>query len=79
MSAEQTMEELIAELGIDEYTRDRFEADRARLLAVICVKHNIKEFEVDALIREHRYVHSAEDPEDEYIGIMAMARHAGWV
>jgi hypothetical protein len=75
---DQTIEERIAELGIEEYTRERFEADRARLLAAICAKHGIAESEVDALIREHHYEHSFADPEDEYIGIMAMAHHAGW-
>jgi hypothetical protein len=34
--------------------------------------------EVHEIIREHRYEHSAEDPEDDYIGLMAMARTMGW-
>jgi hypothetical protein len=63
----------------NEYTRAQFEADRTRLLARLCDKHAIAESEVDTLIREHNYTHSAEDPEDEYIGIMAMARAAGWM
>jgi hypothetical protein len=75
----QTFEELAAELGLDEYTREHFEADRARILAVLCTKHGVTASEVDTLIEEHRYVHSAEDPEDEYIWIMAMARSAGWL
>lgn len=62
----------------EPYTREKFEADRARLLAVISAKHGIAESEVHMLIAEHRYVHSEEDPEAEYIQIMAMARHAGW-
>jgi hypothetical protein len=72
------LEKLIGEIGVSEYTRDQFEADRAQLLARICAKHGIAESEVDALIAEHRYVHSAEDLEDEYIGVMAIGRHAGW-
>ena len=73
-----SIDKLIEELGIPEYTREQFEEDRARLLAVLCAKHGIAESEVDVLIQEHRYTHSAEDPEDEYIQIMAMARSAGW-
>jgi hypothetical protein len=73
------VETMIEEFGSsEEYTREKFEADRARLVAVICAKHGIAESEVDTLIREHRYVHSEEDPEDEYIQIMGMARTAGW-
>lgn len=76
----KTINELLEEFGDDgsEYTREKFEADRARLLAVISAKHGIAEAEVEALIREHRYDHSFEDPEDEYIGVMSMARSAGW-
>ena len=73
-----SMEQLLEEFGASEYTREQFEADRVRLLAVISAKHGIAESEVDLLIREHRYTHSFEDPEDEYIQIMAMARGAGW-
>jgi hypothetical protein len=75
--SEQTLEELLAEFGC-VYTQEQFTADRARLLARLCAKHDITEPEVDVLIREHRYVHSAEDPEDEYIEIMELARHEGW-
>ena len=71
-------EKLLEEFGDPEYTQEQFNADRARLLAVLSAKHGVAESEVDVLIREHRYTHSAEDPEDEYIGIMAMARVAGW-
>ena len=76
--SEQTLEELLAEFA-DVYTREQFMADRARLLARLCAKHSITEPEIDMLIRAHRYVHSAEDPEDEYIQIMALARDEGWV
>jgi len=72
------VDRLLEEFGDSEYTREQFEADRARLVARLCEKHGIAESEIDALIREHRYEHSGEDPEDEYIGIMAMARIAGW-
>jgi hypothetical protein len=75
---DQTIEELLAEFG-DVYTREQFEADRTRLLARLCEKHGIMEPEIDVLIKEHRYIHSVEDPEDEYIEIMALARHEGWV
>ena len=74
----KTIEELILEFGVPAYTREEFDQDRARLLARISTKHDIAESEVDLLIAEHRYTHSAEDPEDEYIQIMAMGRAAGW-
>ena len=74
----KTIEELLEEFS-DPYTREQFEADRVRAIAVLCAKHGIAESEVDTLIREHRYTHSFEDPEDEYIQIMAFARAAGWL
>ena len=73
-----SMEQRLEKFGDPEYTREQFEADRVRLVSVLCAKHDIAESEVDVLIREHRYTHSYEDPEDEYIQIMAMARVAGW-
>lgn len=72
-----SIEDLIEDFG-ETYSRERFEEDRALLLAVLCAKHGVAESEVDTLIKEHRYTHSFEDPEDEYIQIMAMARAAGW-
>lgn len=78
-SSTNDLGELLKEFGDPEYTREKFDEDRARLLAVICTKHGITEAEVDVLIKEHRYSHSFDDPEDEYIGIMAMARAAGWL
>lgn len=74
------LKELLAEFAdpMHEYTRERFDADRARLVARLCAKHSIAESEIDLLIREHRYEHTAEDPEDEWIQIMAFARVAGW-
>lgn len=69
----------VRSLGIPAYTQEQFEIDRTRLLAVIGDKHGVAESEVDTLIREHRYEHSFEDPEDRYIQIMAMARAAGWL
>ena len=77
----KTIEELLAELdpeGKHEYTRELFDADRARLVVRLCEKHNITEAEIEALIREHRYVHTAEDPEEEWMGIMTLAKVAGW-
>jgi hypothetical protein len=74
-----SIDDLIADLDIPEYTREQFEIDRARLVARLCAKHGIVESEIDALLREHRYEHSGEDPEDEYMGIMAMGRAAGWL
>jgi hypothetical protein len=71
-----SVEQLLEEFG-DEYMREQFEADRVRLRARICTKRGIDD--VDALIREHRYVHSAEDLEDEYIHVIAMGRAAGWL
>ena len=61
------------------YTRERFDADRTRLLTRLCAKHGIEASEVDALIRDHRYEHSEEDPEDEYISVMTMGHAAGWL
>lgn len=72
-----TIEQLLEEFS-NVYTREEFEADRARLTARLCDKHGIAEAEIDALLREHRYEHSGEDPEDEYMQVMAMGRHAGW-
>jgi hypothetical protein len=73
-----SIEALLTEFNDPPYTREKFEADRARLIAVICAKHGIAESEVHTLIAEHRYVHTEEDPEDEYIQIMEMAHYAGW-
>ncbi len=75
--ADETIEELIAHS--EPYTREQIEADRVRLRAAIAAKHGIAESEVDALIREHRYEHSADDIEDEYIGVLAFARVAAAV
>ena len=72
-----SIEELLINCS-EVYTREQFDADHKRVVARICAKHGIAESEVDELIREHRYEHDAEDIEDEYIQIMAMARHAGW-
>lgn len=69
---------LIDELDVPEYTPERFRADRARLLTALAAKHKIAESDVDALIAEHRYTHSVEDLEDEYIQIMESARYMGW-
>lgn len=76
-----TIEDLLAEIdpnGEHEYTRERYDADRARLVARLCEKHNIVEGEIDLLIREHRYVHTFEDPEEEWMEIAAFAKLAGW-
>lgn len=75
------MEELLAEFdpeGKHVFTRERFDADRKRLAARLCEKHGITEDEIDALIREHRYEHTDEDPEEEWMEIMSFARVAGW-
>lgn len=73
----ETIEDLLADS--EPYTREQFDADRARLVARLCAKHNITEPEIESLLREHRYEHSGEDPEDEYMGVMALGRTAGWV
>lgn len=73
-----TMEHLLEEFSDSPYMKEQFRADFARVVARICAKHSITEPEVDALIREHRYTHSAEDIEDEYIQLMAIGRHTGW-
>lgn len=74
-----SIEGLLAEFSDLEYTRERFEADRDRLVARLCGKHGISATEIDALIREHRYQHSGEDPEEEYMQVMTMGRAARWV
>jgi hypothetical protein len=79
MGETRTIEELIDALGVDEYMREQFDTDRARLTARLCAKHGVNEAEIDTLIRDHRYEHSGEDPEDDYMHVMAMGRAAGWV
>lgn len=64
--------------GVELYTKEQFDADNARITEVICAKHGIAPSEIEALIREHRYEHSSEDPEQEWIEIMTFARRAGW-
>lgn len=64
--------------SVPVYTREEFEVDHARVVAAICAKHGITEDEVPKLIREHRYEHTFDCPEDEWIEIMTFARHAGW-
>lgn len=80
ISTRKSIKELLVEFAdpSHEYTRERFNADRARLVARLCEKHKIAASEIESLIREHRYEHTAEDPEDEWIQIMAFARVAGW-
>lgn len=74
----ETIEELLVEFS-DPYTREQYDKDLARALARLCEKHSVTtQAEVDEIIREHRYEHSGEDPEDEYIQLMTMSRHAGW-
>lgn len=73
-----SIEALLAESG-EPYTRERFEADHERIVARLCEKHGVTEAEIPALIAEHRYVHTAEDPEQEWIEAMAFARAAGWL
>lgn len=75
----KNIKELLAEFGGEPYTRERFEADLAKWTAVIAAKHGIPESDVERLIREHDYEHSAEDPEDEWIITMAFGRAAGWL
>lgn len=62
----------------EPYTREQFDAKRTRVLARLCDKHGITEAEIEPLIREHRYTHSEEDIEEEYIELAAIARTCGW-
>ena len=71
-SREMTIEELLAD-NSHVYTREQFDADYKRIVTRICEKHGIAYGEVGALIREHRYVHDAEDIEQEYIEAMTGA------
>jgi hypothetical protein len=72
-----SIQDLLIECS-EPYTREEYDRDHARLLAVIAAKHGISEADVHSLVAEHRYVHSGEDEEDEYIQMLGMARHAGW-
>lgn len=75
----ETIEELLAEFGDEPYTREQYDKDFARVLARLCEKHGVAtRAEIDLIIREHCYEHTAEDPEDEYIALMALARATGW-
>ncbi len=78
-NARTEIDDLFDEDDLGLYTRERFEADRTRLLTRLCAKHGIETSEVDTLIRDHRYEHSEEDPEDEYIAVMALGHAAGWL
>lgn len=73
----KTIEELLVDIS-DPYTREQFDADRARIVARICEKHGITEQEIPELIRQHRYQHDAEDIEDEWIQLAAFASVTGW-
>ena len=74
----ESINALLLEFGDAPYTRARYDADLARVLTVLCAKHGVTtRDEVHEIIREHRYEHSGEDPEDD-IGLMAMARTMGW-
>lgn len=72
-----TMEEFLKEFG-DPYTREQYDQDLARVVSILCAKHGISESEIEPLIAAHRYVHTAEDPEEDWIGLMAFADVAGW-
>jgi hypothetical protein len=73
----KSIEELLADCS-HVYSHEQFDANYKRVVTRICEKHGITYGEVQALIRGHRYAHDAEDIEQEYIEIMAFARHAGW-
>lgn len=73
----RTIEELLACAG-EPTTREEWQADVDRIIDRLCEKHGITEPEIEGLIREHRYQHSGEDPEDEWIWLAAAARAAGW-
>lgn len=75
--SDPTIEELLIACS-NVYTREQYEADRIRIVARICEKHDIVESEVEGLIARHDYTHDSEDIEQEWIEMMAMARHAGW-
>ncbi len=62
----------------EEYTRAQFESASKRLAWEIAFKHDIGIHEVDDLIREHRYIHTADCPEDEYLELMSFAKAVGW-
>jgi hypothetical protein len=75
----KTIEELLDECSDAPYTREQYDVDLARVLAVLCAKHGVTtRAEVHEIIRAHRYEHSDEDPEDEYIQLMAVSRTMGW-
>lgn len=75
----KTINELLVEFGSARYTREQYDEDFARILARLCEKHGVStQAEVDEIIRGHHYVHTEEDPEDEYIKLMAIADVMGW-
>jgi hypothetical protein len=79
MQMSKTIDELLEEFGDAPYSREQHAEDFARVLARLREKHDVTtQSEVDEIVREHRYAHTAEDPEDEYIQLMAIARVTGW-
>ncbi len=74
-----TIEDLLAEFNDPPYTREQFEADYTRIVKRLCEKHGVTASEIPALVSEHRYEHSYEDPEDEYMELMTIARVTGWL
>ena len=74
----QTIEDLLADIG-DHYTREQYDEEFARVLKRLCEKHGVTTHaEVNAIVSEHRYEHSGEDPEQDYIELAVMAQHCGW-
>jgi hypothetical protein len=72
-----TMDELLA--FAEPYTREQYDKDFVRVLARLCEKHGVTtQAEVHEIIRTHAYEHSGEDPEEDYIELMACARATGW-
>ena len=70
------VDELLEE---SELTEEQFGKKFARVLARLCEKHGVTtQAEVHEIISAHRYRHTEEDPEDEYIQLMAVARATGW-
>lgn len=73
------IKETLAEFEDEPYTRAQFDKDLARVLVRLCEKHGLTtRAEVHALVAEHRYTHSNEDPEEDYLQLMAVASHMGW-
>lgn len=74
----KSISELLVEFNDPPYTRERYDADRSRVLARLTEKHGVEGEELRQLIAAHRYIHTEEDPEEEYLHLWAVSSEMGW-